>query len=408
MILNNFELTLTQDYIRKIEKEIKQLESIIDFNDFMSILQLDASKSQLEDLISQVNVYEDIVKNYNKTPDFSEILTDRKKLLFYRIGNQIDQEEIAKELNISVEHIKRLEEECYENLNPEELRKIYQYISNKSMEFNIQKNELLDWSKFPLSEIINKGWIKVKGNLNPIEELKRLFSNILEDNSYELAFHRKMTFNGNSAKEYSLLAWQMKVLYEAKKIITTSDLPVFENDTSWLPELLALSTHENAPLLVKNYLFKKGIILIVEPHLKSTYLDGAALLYRSVPIVALTLRHDRLDNFWFVLMHELAHVFLHLTREAEISFVDEEVGEDNDIYEKEADKFALDNLISPENWESCLSRFYQTESFLLEDAERLGISPSIIAGRIRKEHQKYNIFSNFIGIGEVKKYYEVN
>ena len=30
------------------------------------------------------------------------------------------------------------------------------------------------------------------------------------------------------------------------------------------------------------------------------------------PIVALTLRHDRLDNFWYCLCHELAHVDKHL------------------------------------------------------------------------------------------------
>ena len=30
------------------------------------------------------------------------------------------------------------------------------------------------------------------------------------------------------------------------------------------------------------------------------------------PVIGLTLRYDRLDNFWFVLLHELGHVFLHL------------------------------------------------------------------------------------------------
>ena len=50
-------------------------------------------------------------------------------------------------------------------------------------------------------------------------------------------------------------------------------------------------------------------------HLPGTYLDGAAMLSAfSQPVVALTLRYDRLDNFWFVLFHELAHVFLHLRR----------------------------------------------------------------------------------------------
>ncbi|NJL20730.1 MAG: hypothetical protein HC895_07860 [Leptolyngbyaceae cyanobacterium SM1_3_5] len=46
-------------------------------------------------------------------------------------------------------------------------------------------------------------------------------------------------------------------------------------------------------------------------HLPQTYLDGAALLLPDgTPVVALTLRYDRIDNFWFVLLHELGHILL--------------------------------------------------------------------------------------------------
>ncbi|NTE86107.1 hypothetical protein [Agrobacterium rubi] len=35
----------------------------------------------------------------------------------------------------------------------------------------------------------------------------------------------------------------------------------------------------------------------------------------GVPLTAITMRHDRLDNFWFTLLHEYACVVLHLTSE---------------------------------------------------------------------------------------------
>ncbi len=46
------------------------------------------------------------------------------------------------------------------------------------------------------------------------------------------------------------------------------------------------------------------------PHLSKTYLDGAAFYLNSNPVIALTLRYDRIDSFWFTLMHELAHIVL--------------------------------------------------------------------------------------------------
>jgi HTH-type transcriptional regulator / antitoxin HigA len=57
------------------------------------------------------------------------------------------------------------------------------------------------------------------------------------------------------------------------------------------------------------FLAKHGVHLVCLEHLPRTYLDGAALqLPDSTPVVGLRLRYDRLDNFWFCLPHELAHI----------------------------------------------------------------------------------------------------
>jgi HTH-type transcriptional regulator/antitoxin HigA len=54
---------------------------------------------------------------------------------------------------------------------------------------------------------------------------------------------------------------------------------------------------ELGPKLAKEYLARYGITLVIEKHFKRTFLDGAAMLDGHRPIVALTLRHDRIDNF---------------------------------------------------------------------------------------------------------------
>ena len=102
-------------------------------------------------------------------------------------------------------------------------------------------------------------------------------------------------------------------MFKAREFRKASKLSAFALDDTWLEELTALTRHEAGPVRAKDLLATRGIVLIVVRHLPGTYLDGAAMLSDDgVPVVALTLRYDQLDNFWFVLFRDLGHVFLHL------------------------------------------------------------------------------------------------
>ena len=72
---------------------------------------------------------------------------------------------------------------------------------------------------------------------------------------------------------------------------------------------------------------------------------------------------------------------------------------DSDTIEAEADKFALNPLIPEDLWDQCLSRFALSEEAVRIDAEKIGIDPSIIAGRIRKERGNYTILNDLVGQG---------
>ena len=64
-------------------------------------------------------------------------------------------------------------------------------------------------------------------------------------------------------------------------------------------------------------------------------------------VIGVTLRHDRIDNFWFTLLHEFAHVCCHLSEDRQVILDDLEVGSDDGI-EAQADAFASDALNSQE------------------------------------------------------------
>ena len=120
----------------------------------------------------------------------------------------------------------------------------------------------------------------------------------------------------------------------------------------------------------------------------------------GVPVIALTLRHNRLDNFWFTLLHEFAHVVCHLSPDRQVILDDLDVASSETI-EAEADAFARNALIPPAMWRQ-IDKDSSTEE-VLETAKQAGVHPAIAAGRWRFEHSDYRRFSKLIGRGEVKK-----
>ena len=122
-----------------------------------------------------------------------------------------------------------------------------------------------------------------------------------------------------------------------------------------------------------------GIILVILPHLAGTHLDGAAMCRADgTPVIALTLRRDKIDNFWFTLLHEFAHVAKHLTEERGLIVDDLEISSMEEI-EKEADQFAEDALISADDWATLRKGAYIAGADIEELAKRAGVNVAIVA-----------------------------
>ena len=146
---------------------------------------------------------------------------------------------------------------------------------------------------------------------------------------------------------------------------------------------------------------------MIEPHYKKTYLDGAAMLDDRLPIVALTLRHDRLDNFWFALMHELVHIQKHL-RPSHMFIadnLDDKTRSTKD--EQEADRGARNALIPGSEWDRSAVKSTHTAEDALALADKLRIHAAIVAGRVRFETDNWRALTSLLGAkGEVWKNFE--
>ena len=215
------------------------------------------------------------------------------------------------------------------------------------------------------------------------------------------ALYRKTSFRITPRTDNkALLAWGLRVSQKAEKIKVTVKYKKGTVNLAFMQEVVRLSAKNKGPLLARDYLKKHGIKLVIEPHLPKTHLDGATLLTnKDTPVIGLTIRHDRPDNFWFTLMHELAHVALHYDNGIEY-FYDEELqdkdGTEVDPKEKEADTLAEETILPKSKWETSAARTTPNQ-FSTEDlANELNIQTAVIAGMIRFKHQNFYYLNKIV------------
>lgn len=268
-----------------------------------------------------------------------------------------------------------------------------------------EKKEV-DWSKFPIKEMMTRGWLEniTNRSTSSPEDLVKGYITGVGLQFGTAAFRRTLAGEAMSpTTKYALYAWLARVIQRTRR--KKAKLGFFERDrltAAFLRELAQMSWSERGPLLAIEYLQKSGISVVIEPQLKGTQLDGAALEDTDgTPVVALTLRFDRLDNFWFTLLHEVVHIWKHVNNATD-TFVDDLNTASTDRREAEANRLAGEAFIPRLIWkrsDAFLSPSKQTIEKLARD---LRIHPAIIVGRLHKETGNYALFNSLIGHRQVR------
>lgn len=268
------------------------------------------------------------------------------------------------------------------------------------------KENNVDWSKFPVKEMVARGWVqKIRGKLANENVVQEFISSIGLQFGEGAAFKRTLAGDAYSpVTKYALYAWLARIVQRAREKKTT--LGEFQQETlssSFLREIAQLSRYEGEGIkLAIKQLEKNGIAVIIETHLKGTMLDGAALKdIDGTPIIGLTLRHDRIDNFWFTLLHELAHLWRHIGKDE--MFLDDLDASSEDKREVEANRIAREAFIPRIAWKRSEAYISASRESIDALSRELKIHPAIIAGRIRREKEDYKLFPDLVGNGEVRK-----
>ncbi|MFH1965348.1 MAG: transcriptional regulator [Acidobacteriota bacterium] len=269
----------------------------------------------------------------------------------------------------------------------------------------------LDWSRFPLKEMISRQWIKSinKNVLDHAEESIRPFIDRAGGFSAvpEPVFKTNDSPRQNARRDpYAVTAWCLKIIIEDREF----PLPVVYKtgtvDLEFMRHLAKFSSVPSGPKAAVEFLAQYGIRVVFEKQLSKCYFDAAAMMTSgNRPLIGMTLRYDRLDNFWFCLFHELAHIGKHLEK-GDSLFIDdlslrEHPGEDFDIKEKEADDMAEEALLPRARWQQHSVSSEPSVANVLDMASKMKIHPAIVAGRARYETNNYRILARHVGQGQV-------
>lgn len=239
----------------------------------------------------------------------------------------------------------------------------------------------------PVKDMQKRGWISATKNIDDLEAaLKRFFRTEQLDAPPEFpiaarktrplddltAAQRAWCFRARELAEVIMLPRKAKTPDSPSLIEKLRRIAAYPKEVRQLPELMA------------EYSIR---FVVVEP-LPGAKIDGAAFwMDDGSPAIAVSLRFDRIDAFWFTVMHEVSHV-----RNNDAFSVDTDLaGEDTkpsllkDGIEQRADREAAEALIPNDKIESFIHRVgpLYSKSRIIQFAHTIKMHPGIIVGQLQ-------------------------
>lgn len=159
----------------------------------------------------------------------------------------------------------------------------------------------------PMHELMKRGWIKATKTIEALEqEYCHFFQVPTIDDQPEVVFSPRVS-EERGPEDRAIIAWVRRV----EQLAAGQSVGPFSYDRmpAFVDQLLLLTNSEANIEKIPSFFLENGIHFVIVPHLPKTYLDGAALWVNDRPVVALSLRYDRIDAFWFTLLHETAHIY---------------------------------------------------------------------------------------------------
>jgi len=326
-------------------------------------------------------------------------------LIVARIANGFSQKDLAWRLGVKEQQVQRWEAERYGQISLKNYHRVASLLGVRPWA-DMQDNpdfrgldKVIDGvSKVEIKKILKHGrennWFAEEFTES---ELRRFIAESRIDFGSPGLLRTGLNVVDHT-EDILLHAWRARVSARAREALEYIEDVHEPLELKWMPELVRLSREPDGPLRAQKMLASHGIVLMVEPQIPGLKIDGAAFSLDGRPVIGMTIRTDTVDNFWFTLLHELAHVTLHFSTGLAVGFYDQTDKETSvDEQEEEANRFASNLLIPEERWRRSTARIAKSAPVIERFADEQGIHPAIVFGRIRKERGDWSLFANKIG-----------
>lgn len=251
------------------------------------------------------------------------------------------------------------------------------------------------YSLFPVREMIKRRWVETSDNIEVLEhQFLSFFGMRTLDESPSFLHAAKKT----DAKEDATML-QLAWLFRAKALASQLVLKKYSKKDleDALPRLQALLTAPEEIRHVPRILAECGVRFVLVEQLPGTKIDGACFwLSDSQPVIAMSLRLDRIDNFWFVLRHEIEHVLREHGQDRDfILDSDVEAATGGQVLQEEqvANQAAAEFCVSQKELLGFIARVrpYFSEERVCLFAQRIGVHPGLVVGQLQRKLDRYDL-----------------
>ncbi|HZQ12683.1 MAG TPA: helix-turn-helix domain-containing protein [Pseudolabrys sp.] len=249
------------------------------------------------------------------------------------------------------------------------------------------------YAKFPVRDLIKRKWIADSDNPRVIEHRVCQFFQISSiDDTPQLPHAAKANqYNQRDYEEGTKLqyAW----LFRAKALAScVQSAPYNEGKLkNALTRLHALMIAPEEIRQIPSILAEAGVRFVIVEFLKGAKIDGATFwLDDTTPVIAMSLRFDRINNFWFVLRHEIEHV---LRRDGTVIDVELTESLKNKVtvplYEQRANDAAADYMVPRSELQDFITQVRPlfSERRISLFAKKIGVHPGIVVGQLQHHNE---------------------
>ncbi len=260
------------------------------------------------------------------------------------------------------------------------------------------------YGDLPVADMIKRGWIDAESirDTKRVEiELMRFFgANRPED--IEFLPHAAKKTAVNTEATPAQLAWLYRVKQIAKDTLVAPYSP--QSAAAAIGKLRGLLSSPEGVAKVPRILTESGIRFALVETLPSAKIDGVCFwLGSNSPVIGMSLRFDRIDNFWFVLRHELEHVIRsHGQQEAmlDAELEGDRAGTGPTIAEEErvANEASQEFCVPAASLEAFIARKapFFSERDLVGFARILKVHPGVLAGQLQRKTGRYDRFRDHL------------